>query len=64
MWVCGKNTMKPIARLNEVKRRLRKTNASIRAISRECGFANPNHLKNLFKHQFGITMRDYRKAKS
>ena len=56
--------MKPIARLNEVKRRLRKTNASIRAISRECGFANPNHLKNLFKRQFGITMRDYRKAKS
>ena len=49
-------------RLAEVKRRLRKTKQSIRGISRDCGFSNPNHLKNLFKRHFGISMRDYRKA--
>ena len=49
-------------RLTEVKRRLRKTKQSIRGISRECGFANPNHLKNLFKRHFGMSMREYRKA--
>lgn len=47
-------------RLSEVKRRLRKTRQSIRGISRECGFANPNHLKNLFKRHFGMSMRAYR----
>ena len=51
------------ARLTEVKRRLRKTNQSIRSITKECGFANPNHLKNLFKRHFGISMRDYRNAR-
>ena len=49
-------------RLDEVRRRLRKTSASIRTISRECGFANPNHLKNLFKRHFGISMREYRNS--
>ena len=49
-------------RLTEVKRRLRKTKQSIRGISRECGFANPNHLKNLFKRHFGMSMREYRRA--
>ena len=62
----GKTTAALIAetRLAEVKRRLRKTGQSIRGISRECGFPNPNHLKNLFKRHFGISMRDYRKAAS
>lgn len=61
----GKTTSAFIAetRLAEVKRRLRKTKQSIRGISRECGFANPNHLKNLFKRHFGISMRDYRNAR-
>lgn len=61
----GKTTSTFIAetRLAEVKRRLRKTRQSIRGISRECGFANPNHLKNLFKRHFGMSMRDYRNAK-
>ena len=27
------------------------------------GFANPNHLKNLFKRHFGVSMRDYRNAR-
>ena len=48
------------ARLANVKRRLRKTKQSIRSISRECGFANPNHLKNLFKRHYGMSMREYR----
>lgn len=61
----GKTTSAFISemRLAEVKRRLRKTKQSIRGISRECGFANPNHLKNLFKRHFGMSMRDYRNAK-
>ena len=61
----GKTTSTFIAetRLAEVKRRLRKTRQSIRGISRECGFANPNHLKNLFKRHFGMSMRDYRNAR-
>ena len=60
----GKTTSAFIAetRLVEVKRRLRKTKQSIRGISRECGFANPNHLKNLFRRHFGMSMREYRKA--
>ena len=60
----GKTTSAFISetRLAEVRRRLRKTKQSIRGISRECGFANPNHLKNLFKRHFGMSMREYRKA--
>ena len=34
-------------------------------VSRKCGFENVNHLKNIFKRRFGMSMRDYRaKAKS
>ena len=47
-------------RLEEVARRLRDTNMSIRAISTVCGFANVNHLKNLFKRKRGMSMRDWR----
>lgn len=50
-------------RLSEVKRQLRKTSHSIRSISRECGFSSPNHLKNIFKRHFGISMREYRMGK-
>ena len=49
-------------RLAEVARRLRSTNLSIRAISAACGFGNVNHLKNLFKRKFGISMRNWRKS--
>ena len=49
-------------RLNEVKSLLDKTNLSIRAITSRCGFANPNHLKNLFRRHFGTSMRIYRKS--
>ena len=47
-------------RLAAVKRLLTDTKLSIRAISAQCGFSNPNHLKNLFKRHFGTTMREWR----
>ncbi len=47
-------------RLAEVKLLLADTNLSIRAITKKCGFANPNHLKNLFKRQYGLPMREWR----
>lgn len=47
-------------RLEEVRRLLSKTNLSIRAITSRCGFANPNHLKNLFRRHFGQSMRRWR----
>ena len=47
-------------RLGEVKRLLAGTGLSIRAITSTCGFANPNHLKNLFRRKFGISMREWR----
>ncbi|MBR3924729.1 MAG: helix-turn-helix domain-containing protein [Kiritimatiellae bacterium] len=47
-------------RLESVKRLLSDTGLSIRAISAKCGFANPNHLKNLFKRHFGKSMREWR----
>ena len=49
-------------RLDEVKRLLVKTNLSIRAITFRCGFTNPNHLKNLFRRHFGVSMRSWRSA--
>ena len=49
-------------RLGEVKRLLADTGLSIRAITSTCGFANPNHLKNLFRRKFGISMREWRNA--
>ena len=47
-------------RLEEVRRLLAKTNLSIRAITSRCGFANPNHLKNLFKKRIGMPMGEWR----
>jgi len=49
-------------RLSEVGRLLADTSMSIRAITAKCGFANPNHLKNVFKRHFGTTMREWRLA--
>jgi LacI family transcriptional regulator len=47
-------------RLQEVAHRLRQTSFSIRSISAACGFSNVNHLKNLFKRKYGMSMRDWR----
>ena len=49
-------------RLEEVKRLLRATKEPIDTIAAECGFANPNYLKNLFKKRFNMTMREYRRS--
>ena len=48
------------ARLDAVKKLLANTGLSIRAITAKCGFANPNHLKNLFRRTFGVSMREFR----
>lgn len=47
-------------RLEEVKRRLAKTDAPIAEITAACGWATPDPPKRLFKKRFGISMRDYR----
>lgn len=47
-------------RLETVKRLLSDTALSIRAVSAKCGFTSPNHLKNLFKRHYGMSMREWR----
>lgn len=49
-------------KLEEVKRRLRTSDDSITDITAACGFTNKTHLKNLFRHCTGLSMRDYRKS--
>ena len=49
-------------RLDEVKRRLRETHEKIDTIAAACGYSNPNHLKNLFKRRFSMSMSAFRKA--
>lgn len=51
-------------RLEEVARRLKKTNLPIHTISTACGFKNINHLKNLFKRHYGKSMRDWRRSEN
>ena len=48
-------------RIREVSTLLVNTNYSIKRISLTCGFTNMKHLKWLFKHHVGISMRDFRK---
>ena len=48
-------------RLEEVRHLLKTTRDPIDKIALDCGYANPNYLKNLFKKRFGITMRSFRK---
>ena len=49
------------ARLSEVKRRLRTTSDTIERISSDCGWTNVNSLKNAFRRETGLSMRDWRK---
>ena len=58
----GETVSKAIARrrLEAVKRLLSDTGLSIRAISAKCGFANANHLKNVFRRSCGMSMREFR----
>ena len=48
-------------RLAEVQRLLRATREPIDSIAAQCGYANPNYLKNLFRKRFSMSMRDFRK---
>jgi len=47
-------------RLKRVQQLLTSTRRSIQDITVAAGFRNVNYLKNLFKKQFGVTMREYR----
>lgn len=47
-------------RMDEVKRRLRETAAPIAEITRDCGWAEPEPPKRLFKRMFGMSMRKWR----
>ena len=47
-------------RIAEVKRLLKETDLPITAISGTIGIANANHLKNVFRRETGITMREFR----
>ena len=48
-------------RLNEVKRLLLTTRDPIESITRECGYESANHLKNLFKKRYNVSMMEFRK---
>ena len=47
--------------LSAVRTRLAHTKDPIGTIAELCGFSNTNYLMALFKKQFGMTMRDYRR---
>ena len=47
-------------RLEKVRSLLTTTRLPIEDITHKCGFENANHLKNIFKREFGMTMRDCR----
>ena len=48
------------SRLAEVKRLLRATKEPIDTIAAQCGYTNPNYLKNLFKKRFAMSMSAFR----
>ncbi len=47
-------------RLEELKRRLALSDASIASVTAACGFRSENYAKNVFKAKFGISMSDWR----
>ena len=47
-------------RLNEAERQLRRSDASIAAISFETGFNNLSHFHRVFRRHFGVTPQTYR----
>ena len=51
------------ARVEELKRRLRETDAPIGRITADCGFLNASYAKTLFLSKVGQTMTAYRNAK-
>ena len=48
-------------RLNAVKKRLLDTSRKISEIAMDCGFQNPDVLKNLFRRENGISMTEWRR---
>ena len=50
-----------LVRLAKVKDMLAKTSHSFDSIAAFCGFHNTNHLRNLFKRKFRMTLSDWRK---
>jgi LacI family transcriptional regulator len=52
------------AKLMAVERMLRKTSTPIDSVGKLCGFGNPLYLKTLFKRRHGMTMREFRNARS
>lgn len=52
------------ARLEELKRRLRETDAPIVRITNDCGFSDSNYAKTLFLRKTGMTMGEYRASVS
>ena len=49
-------------RLELVKKRLEEKDIPLGRVGDACGFRDESHLKKLFKHAFGVTMGDYRRA--
>ena len=49
-------------RLELVKERLEDKDIPLGRVGDACGFRDESHLKKLFKHAFGVTMGDYRRA--
>ena len=47
-------------RLSAVVNLLETSRLPIEEVSRKCGFENVNHLKNIFKRRFGMSMRKWR----
>ena len=47
-------------RLQAVGRMLLETSHTVDRISQACGYGSPNHLMKVFKHEFGMTMREWR----
>lgn len=48
-------------RLEAVRKMLEDTSLTIDRISQNCGYGSPNHLMKVFKREFGLSMRDYRR---
>lgn len=47
-------------RLEEVKKRLARTNMSVTKVARVCGFSDVSHLQVVFKKRFGLPMGQWR----
>ena len=51
-------------RLEALKRKLVSSRQTIAAVTAACGFANPTHVKTLFRRKTGLTIGEWRKRQS